>query len=161
MLKTPKRLRNQKGLATIEIIPIMIVIALLLNFALGFFGVIHTGILNSIAARNYTFETFRHRANLMYFHDVRGNGHYKRYNARLHGIVSEVGGGGRIRAFATERPIGFGMAPEDNSSVDVHEGGAGRGIESIQAGLRNSDIDSSPVWVKPQYGICLNAKCSQ
>ncbi|MBX2987980.1 MAG: hypothetical protein KF802_08780 [Bdellovibrionaceae bacterium] len=162
MLKKLRPFRDQKGLATIEMIPIMIVIAILLNFALGFFGVIHTGILNSIAARNYAFETFRHRTNLLYFHDVRGEGHYKTQNTRAHGIASENRSGGDTQSVATTRPIGFGMNPESSGGQDVHESGSNnRGIFSIVEGQRNQDISTSPVWLRPMYGICLNAKCSR
>lgn len=169
MLKqTPRRLRDRKGMATIEMIPIMIVIAILINFALGFFGVIHTGILNSIAARNYAFETFRNRTNLMYFHDVRqittSDQHFKKYNSRVHGIASENRGSDNA-AIVTLRKIGFGMSPDPGTKTDqsVHEpgGGGDRGVFGIEEGVRNEDVDSAPVWVRPAYGICLNAKCSQ
>ena len=160
MLKKRSRLSNNKGLATIEMIPIMIVIALLINFSLGFFGIIHTGILNSIAARNYAFETFRNRTNLLYFHDVRGGGNYKKYNSRVHGIASESRTANR--AIASMRSIGFGMNPEDEGSQETHEsGGVGKGIFGITEGQRNEDVKTSPVWIRPMYGICLNAKCSQ
>lgn len=167
MLKTPRHLRNEKGMATIEIIPILIVIAILINFALGFFGVIQTGILNSIAARNYAFETFRNRTNLMYFHDARpgdGGSSFKKYNSRVHGIASENRPtSGSVDSWATLRPIGFGMSPDSSSGADVHEPGGGdqRGIFGIQEGQRNDSILSAPVWLRPMYGICLNAKCSQ
>lgn len=163
MLKR-RHLRNQKGLATLEMIPVMIVIAILINFALGFFGVIQTGILNSIAARNYAFETFRHRTNLMYFHDVRGEGtphHYRRYNTRVHGIASEKRSDNR--SVATTRPIGFGMNPEGQGSAQDHNpmSESDNGIFSIKERVRNEDISIAPVWVRPMYGICLNAKCEQ
>ena len=151
---------NSKGFATIEMIPIMIIIAILLNFSIGFFGIVHTGILNSIAARNYTFETFRNRTNLLYFHDSRGVGHYRKYNSRAHGIASESRKSDR--AIATTRKIGFGMNPEDEGSQEIHEGTAtGGGIFGISQGQRNEDIATSPVWIRPMYGICLNTTCSR
>ena len=61
-----QHLQNEKGMAALEIIPIVIIVVLLLSFSFGFFGVIHTGILNSMAARNYAFETFNHRSDLRY-----------------------------------------------------------------------------------------------
>lgn len=164
MLKIPRRLRNNKGLATIEMIPVMIVIAILMNFALGFFGIIQTGILNQIAARNYAFETFRHRTNLLYFHDLRGSGDSKKYNARVHGIASESRGAAAKNAQATTRPIGFGMNPDTEGSAEDHDagnGGGNKGIFSIGEGVRNQDVKTAPVWIRPMYGICLNAKCSQ
>lgn len=163
MLKSRRPRLNNKGLATIEMIPIMIVIAILLNFSLGFFGVIHTGILNSIAARNYAFETFRNRTNLVYFHDARGAGDFKAQNTRAHGIASETRAQSDLRALATTRKIGFGMNPEDSGTAEDHEPGAsvGRGIFGIIEGQRNEDVKTAPVWIRPMYGICLNAKCAQ
>lgn len=167
MLKI-QRLRDQKGLATLEMIPVMIVIAILINFSVGFFGVIQTGILNNIAARNYAFETFRHRTNLIYFHDVRGEGpsdHYRRYNTRVHGIASEKRASAtNAQSVATTRPIGFSMNPEGQGSASDHnptgstESG---GILSIREKTRNEDVSIAPVWVRPMYGICLNARCEQ
>lgn len=164
MLKRRRRLRSNKGFATIEMIPVMIVIALLLNFALGFWGVIQTGLLNSIAARNYAYETFRNRTNLLYFHDVRASGEYKKFNSRVHGIASESRpGSSSNEAVVTLRNIGYGMSPKPDGDASVHEPGPGeaRGIFEIQHNVRNDSISSAPVWVRPMYGICFNAKCSQ
>lgn len=164
MLKTSRFLRNRKGLATLEMIPVMVVIALMLNFSLGFFGVIHTGILNSMAARNYTFETFRNRTNLVYFHDIRGTAgaNTQRHNTRVHSIISDLKGtstSSTVIAYATSRPIGFGQSPEDGSVDDHDSTSAGRGVSSVSEGQRNKDVSTAPVWVRPMYGICLNAKC--
>src|SRR5690606_25429703 len=96
MLK-PKALQNEKGMAILEIIPISIICVLLLSFSFGFFGVIHTGILNSIAARNYAFETFNHRTDLSYFRSNMKDfnstelklRYYVPWNFRTHSIASE------------------------------------------------------------------------
>ena len=160
---------NQRGFATFEMIPIIVVIAILINFSLGFFGIIQTGILNSIASRNYTYETFRNRTNLMYFHDARDPNssadNFRKHNTRVHGIASENRSGSDSRAaVVTLRPIGYHLSPSgERGDQSVHEPGPdeNRGIFSIQEGARNDSIDSTPVWVRPMYGICLNAKCAQ
>jgi hypothetical protein len=163
MLKKLKTKKNQKGFATIEMIPIMVVIALLLNFALGFYGIVQTGILNSVAARNYAFETFRNRTNLVYFHDTRADGNSKKFNSRVHGIASEFRASGSGDAQVTLRRIGFGLNPQNVNDSGSHEPGPGdsRGIFGIKQNVRNDSIESAPVWVRPMYGLCLNAKCSQ
>lgn len=167
-LLPPSRKRGDAGLATIEMIPIMVVIAILLNFALGFWGVIHTGILNNIASRNYAFETFRNRTNLLYFHDARepnvSTDHFKRYNTRVHGIASENrASSGSTDAVVTIRHIGFGQSPQTGSDQAIHNPGDAeeRGIFEVQDRVRNDSIDAAPVWVRPMYGLCLNAKCAQ
>lgn len=164
MLKS-KHLRNRKGLATLEMIPVMIVIAILLNFSLGFFGVIQTGILNSIAARNYAFETFRHRTNLVYFRDMIGSDeNYLELNTRVHAIASDRRPASSSVSVATTRPIGFSMNPDAQGSSQDHNplGAADNdGIFSIRERVRNEDISIAPVWIRPAYGICLNVRCEK
>src|SRR5580698_1982900 len=63
------RLRNQNGMAMIEAVPLIVIFVMLLSFSMGFFGVVHTAVLNSISARAYAFETFRDRTNLNYYRE--------------------------------------------------------------------------------------------
>lgn len=160
---------DQRGTSAIEIVPILAVFILLLNFGLGFFGVIHSGILNSIAARNYAFETFRNRTNLNYLRDLdqteegASTGYYNLAGIRYHTVIQE-GSGDRNAFRATRRPIKFteregasdplGTSAEHNSQVaQVQEG---RKVSDI-FGSDRSGVD--PVWIKSVYGICLNSKC--
>lgn len=161
MLKNKKSLlKNNKGSAIIEVIPIIIVIVLFLNFSIGFFGAIHTGILNSISARNYAFETFRHRSNLVYFRNV-GNAtvdqiDYKSIGLRVHGTKTEsdtstdwIASSRRIDAFdLSSRADATGDASEHNVKV--------RSLDETQ---RNQSVSVNPIWIKTQYGICLNSTC--
>lgn len=161
MLAIKKPLKNQKGMAIIELIPIMIIILLLFNFSLGFFGVIHTGILNSMAARNYAFETFRHRSNLTYMREgVKGGDivSYKNEGMRLHATVSENKKTDDLFV-ATPRPIDFlGNYGLSAGSAEIHN----NGIYNVVDGKRyTAGGGVAPVWVRPQYGICLNAKCGR
>lgn len=156
MLAIKKTLKNQKGMAIIELIPIMIIILLLFNFSLGFFGAIHTGILNSMAARNYAYETFRHRANLNYLRDSSGEVSYTKQGFRLHATTA---GGVTDRFVATGRPIDFLANSETAAgSKQLHNDQ----IYNIVDGKRyTAGGGVSPIWVRPQYGICLNAKCER
>lgn len=157
-------LKSQRGNAMIEIVPILAIFVLLVNFALGFFGIIHTGILNSIAARNYTFETFRNRSSLVYLRDKADSAvdfTYTKNAQRFHGIVAE--NKNTTDAFiATRRPARFSeiSAPEDFGD------GQHAKIKSIAEGKRASDVlgedrdqGVNPVWVRTLYGICLTAAC--
>lgn len=183
MLKTkgPGKSKNlkeskEKGNASIEMIPLLLLFAMLFNFTLGFFGIIHSGILNSIASRNYAFETFRNRTNLTYLRDIdSGRGleteirsRYTRHYYRFHGIISETNGGAQ-NWIATKRPIRFtDLNNEDNnlSNQAEHE----TLVRNIQSDQKVSDIFSgrqaeegrsgvNPVWIQTLYGICLNAQC--
>lgn len=168
-MKTKSILRNEKGLATVETIPLLVVFIILLAYSFGSFGVIHTSILNSIAARTYVFETMRGRSDVTYFRDNVHDGgapellHFARKGNRVHGIRQEIKpgdpGSGEDSFKVTERPlrVGFGGIPDDPSraTASIHN-------EKIFTDVKEqlqTQVGVSPVWVMTQYGMCLNAKC--
>lgn len=180
-----KLIRNNRGMAVIEMIPIMVIIVILLNFTLGFFGAIHTGILQSIAARNYAFESFRHQPNLLYLRKPSSDPKLKletddkSRGARIHSIT------GKIQTdptwVATSRDISFfkdleslniGKNPISDlaeKSGDTHvKSGSSKGILSEKndyvgnEAVSNGDVTSiTAIWVRPVYGICFNAICDK
>lgn len=151
-------LRNQRGTALIETIPLLVIFVMLTAFGLGIFGIVHTGVLHSIAARTYTFETFRNRANLYYFRED-GSGlevgkslNYTKKGWRFHAVQNESDQ--RNRFVATVRPVSFGRPLEAaDASQDVHNST----IFSLPG--RNDKVSVNPAWVMVGYGICLNAQC--
>lgn len=164
-----KSMRGQKGISTVELIPVLLLFALLFNFSLGFFGVIHSGILNSIAARNYAFETFRNRANLTYLRDVdvgQKDAFYTKMNFRFHGITSE--GHTDLDWYATQRPIKFtdlkngveNKAKKEDHGLVRQVADTGKASD-VFTGKTPEDgrNGTSPVWIRVLYGICLNSKC--
>lgn len=163
MLKKKSVLRNEKGMAIMEMIPILIIIVLLLNFSLGFFGVVHTGILNSIAARNYAFETFRHRSNLTYFMiDSEANAKifYKNDQQRMHTTMSDkTVGSGSQDTVATGRLLDFFAFGKRQADVTGSQQDHDTGVLEVQAGKRYQGNGVNPVMVKSAYGICLSATC--
>lgn len=160
-----KTIQNEKGLATLETIPLLLLFVILLAYSFGSFGIVHTGILNSIAARTYAFETFRNRSSLVYFRDAGGDGtaprmHFLAIENRIHGIMQEeITDDSGFKA--TERPvrIGFGGIPGDGSRNDpsIHNSKIFSDVEE----QRETQVGVSPVWVMTQYGICLNAECGK
>ena len=162
MLKKQRRssLNNEKGMAVFEMIPIIMVIMLLLNFSLGFFGAIHTGIVNSIAARNYTFETFRNRSNLNYFKNTSKaaiNTHYADLGMRLHGSTSEMANSSS-KWMASSRTIDF--VNFDNRAAEIMgaDQNTHKKVRETTDG-RNTNVGVNPIWIKTAYGICINAAC--
>ena len=159
--KRTSSIQNEKGMAALEMIPIILVIVLFVNFSIGFFGVIHTGILNSIASRNYAFETFRNRSNLVYFRNTDGAEliSFGKIQLRFHGTNSEkaAASGGEIPWAATARTIdfmNFNSRVETVGDAATHNGKT----RALQDG-RNTAIAVNPVWIKTRYGICLTAAC--
>ena len=163
MLKAVESLKNQRGNAMIEIVPVLAIFILLVNFSLGFFGLIHSGILGSIAARNYAFETFRNRADLHYLRDTSGTDidfTYSRAGLRYHAIRSETTR--TTEGFeASRRPIRFseirGVA--DESGLGEHNLKVKGITEGERASEKGIDEGVNPAWVRTAYGICLTATC--
>lgn len=164
-----QHLQNEKGMAALEIIPITIIVVLLLSFSFGFFGVIHTGILNSMAARNYAFETFNHRTDLRYFRSTQGarssateieKDYSYKDGFRIHAITSDRRPDGDITAMATSREIAFGWdigRPDEISDTGFHNAAV---LEIKDDGTRyTATAGVNPVWIQTSYGICLTRKC--
>lgn len=164
MLKSVRNpLKNERGNAMIEIVPILAIFILLVNFALGFFGLIHSGIMGSIAARNYAFETFRGRSNLAYLRDSTGSDvsfTYSRSQLRFHVVRSENSRSDSSFQ-ATRRPIRFseirGVAEETGATE--HNTKIKGIVEGQRASEKGIDEGVNPAWVRTAYGICLNANC--
>jgi hypothetical protein len=158
MISLKKRVKNEKGFAVMESVIILFIFLVLLKYSIGFFGVVHTGILHSIASRNYAFEIFRHRSNLWYFRqNSQSDMRYHQFANRLHGTNNEIAVSGQDKLqFATERRVAMftDNEPTGRSSNEHSQAGA-----QIKPGERNSSISLDPVWIKVQYGICLTAGC--
>jgi hypothetical protein len=161
--KSRSPLNNEKGMAVFEMIPIIIVVVLFVNFSLGFFGAIHTGILNSIASRNYTFETFRHRSNLVYFRNNdagNANSNFSEIGHRIHGTITD--NKPTQKWVATARLIDF-LNLQPKRAVESGIGApAAHNTASweVQDGVRyTKDQGVNPIWIKTMYGICLNSRC--
>lgn len=164
-------------MATIEVIPVLVIFLVLINFTLGFFGLIHSGILNSIAARNYSFETFRNRADLNYIRD-KGvptddmvKAHFNKVGFRYHGVIAE-GVGSATDFVATERTIRFTDlntgVENPNNDPNAHNRMVAQindndKVSKVFTGETADDSNSgvSPAWIKTMYGICLNSLCKK
>lgn len=169
-----KKRKSEKGMAILESIPALFMVIVIFNFALGFFGGIHSGILNSIASYNYTMETFRFRSNLMYFRPGSSKDNYKSSMNRVHGVVADgikTEDTKRARWPATSRPIALNMAlttiNQKYSADSIDHSYKNRlqqsNVWKAFAGYNPGSADESPVtpeiWIKTIYGICLNAEC--
>jgi hypothetical protein len=153
-------LNNQRGIALLESVPLMVIFVMLMSFGVGLFGVVHTAILHSIAARAYSFETFRQRTNLSYFRED-GSGlsagtamNFTKKGWRYQAVQHE--NDPRPLFVATVRPIALGnRAPAGDNTEQQNN----QGIYTIQDGARNTKYADNPVWIMVGYGICINATC--
>lgn len=162
--RTLKILRNERGNAMVETVPLLVIFVVLMSFGMGFFGIVHTAVLHSIAARTYSFETFRQRANLYYFRED-GSGlrpgdslNFTTKGWRYHAVQNEYDP--QSKFVATLRPIALGRGTDDSrrpATVDQTEQTHNTTLYGIQP--RNQSVQVNPVWVMVGYGICLNAPC--
>jgi hypothetical protein len=161
--------KNNKGMALIEALPVLFMVILIFNFSLGFFGAIHSGILNSIGSYNYTMETFRFRSNLVYFRPGGGVANYAKSMNRVHGVTADgykmedsrkgkwpvtirsvtVSGNGKLQ----------GSTEVDNHSLANKSTSVWRAISSYTANSEDDAPKTPEIWIKTVYGICLNAEC--
>lgn len=150
--------KKQKGMAVIESISLIIIFLTLFWYSIGFWGVIHTAVLHSIAARNYAFEIFRHRTHLWHFRTNNASSALKYHNTsvRLHGTNTDATPGANNQQYATERRVAmFNENEAVGRSSTEHMNARGE----IKDGERNTGISLDPVWIMVQYGICLTAQC--
>ena len=173
MLKLKKKslVMNEKGMAVLELIPTLFIYMLLINFGLGFFGAIHSGILHSIASRNYAFETMRHRANLIYHRSYAPDNNFSTRGYRYGGIIYDNASRGDEDFIAPARPIAFtsGFGGNDANGTDLSIRGPANEpnaqtlhnatVKGLNEATRNENISVSQIWIKSIYGICINAQC--
>ena len=154
-----KSLSNNSGMAAVEMIPMMVIVMFLIVFSLGFFGVVHTAILNSIGARNYAFETFRHRADLIYIREKNLDPVVEYYlqGSRTHATVDT--GPSQITEFpATGRRIDFLKPGDTIGNTENHHNNVITKAE-LNRRILPEAFGVNPVWIKVTYGICLNVAC--
>ena len=165
MINTGKRLNiqnNEAGAATIEAIPLLAVFIIIMSYGIGSWGVIDTSILNSIAARNYAFETFRNRTNLKYFRENKQAAagaveHTEFRGMRYHGVASENNLEDLTTSYPTTRKIALGNVGKPvDAGMNVHKNQV---HNNVRKGIRNTSIEVNPTWLMIGYGICLNAAC--
>lgn len=184
-----KNKKSEKGMAIIESLPVLFMLVLVFNFTLGFFGAIHSGILNSIASYNYSLETFRFRSNLVYFRPGGDTTNYAKSQNRVHGTVqdgSEDSGDNKIEDKkwpATMRGITFNYKSDsaDRNLASIQNGKNSKiGMLESSHDFKTSPLDgdiwsikaksvptagqaaqTARVWIKTVYGICLNAECKK
>lgn len=156
-----KILINKKGTAILEMIPVIIVLMVLLRYTYGFFGIIQSATLQSIAARNYSYETFRHRSRLGYLREgaIEARTEYKK-GVRLHGIRDESSNVTATPDWdVARRDISFPPRKVDKIGSDSY---VARSSEqyNIRVGRRYADGDGvNQVWLAIRYGMCVDFRC--
>lgn len=157
-MKKAKRqniLKDESGMALLETIPLLVIFVMLISFALGLFGYIHTGILHSISARTYAFETFRNRTNLNFFREnlsgLTTPLYYSKKGYRFHLITAP--NDSRLKFVASAFPIKIGDPLENKGSQTAHNN------QVFDMQPRNQNVEVSPAWLMIGYGMCVTYSC--
>ena len=143
---------EERGFAIVEAVTFLMVFIIFTLYVIDLFSAIHTGIVNSIAARTYLFETLQHRTDIGWFRQENSNGarkelHYTLEHERFHSVTDEDNGlDNTIRAPAR-------VLTQVNSD-DI--------ISKVQnSGLDSNKNQTTSIRIKSGYGICLDAQCPQ
>ncbi len=153
-----QKLTSQKGFASIEAILSITIFLIMLSFSLGFFGIVHSGIVNSIAARNYAFDTFNNRTYLTYHRDTLDTLISNQKNGfRLHLITTDEDDNPNSKFIVTKRQIAF--PPKKNTTSNADHRKMVEDAKNNNDKKNITDYKFDPVWIKAGYGICLNASC--
>ena len=177
-MKILKRKKNKKGIAVIEFLFCFFVFVFMLAVLYGAWGVIHSSILNSIAARTYAFSVIRNRSNIRYIRDNYSDsliGYFDR-ETRFFGVTTYQPGTspdwmapsasidfmpppGKDPTLPS-RGSGFvGMDVKGRSKERSQWNNGGLGELELPARQSTSNLRTTQVYLKQGYGICLSAAC--
>jgi hypothetical protein len=158
-----RKLHFQKGMATIEASLLMMVFTIMICYVLGTFGVVHTSILHSIAARAHAYQSLANRADVTYFaeDDERSKFSYRLWGFRAHGIIAEnqnrrSNQRGEWDVSGRRMAMGLPMGDEQNATnANFHL----RDLRKDPTAASSKNQLANPVWIKTVYGICINSQC--
>ena len=176
-MKILKRKKNKKGIAVIEFLFCFFVFVFMLAVLYGAWGVIHSSILNSIAARTYAFSVIRNRSNVRFIKDNSSAliGYFDR-ETRFFGVTTYQPGlnpdwiapsvsidfmPGKSDARENAGKSGFvGMDVKGRSKERSEWIGGNLGELQLPAKQSASNLRTTQVFLKQGYGICLSADCN-
>ena len=180
--KIRKLLKQQKGIALFEMLPLLVVFIALIGLTVGLWGAVHSGVLQSIAARHYAFEVINNRSHFEYHRDydrtTLGSSSlmYNRLNdapdldgyfhgkneMRFFGILGDKAPDAKD-PYVTHRGINFfeeiGRDYQQNPKGQI-----GTQEETLGASFHNNTSASglravNPLWIMVGYGMCLDCLC--
>lgn len=139
-------LNSRKGLAYVEMLPLLVLFVVLFGLSFGLWTSIHRATLKSIAARHYSFEVLNNRTHYIYHRDTTQAENSKDY----------YGKNGK-RFFANVH-----YQPRENPKLYYEEGKLSlfdKGVTQINPAPdpRNFSLDqTNPIRIKTGYGICID-----
>ena len=154
----------------IEILPLLVMFIVFFSLLLGFFGIVHSGTLSSIAGRHYAFEVINQRTHLEVHRDYRGlqpssDSEIYYPNLRAFAVVS-FQEGEDTQPIVSNRGLNFfydiDRKNEENPGkglLEPSKNSFSAPRRSDQPGHRSHVSPRNPVWIMTTYGICIKADC--
>ena len=176
---------DQRGVAVIEMIFLLLVFVVLFGLTLGFWGSIHTATLQSISARHYSFEIINNRTHFEYHRDWSietvptppGN----MFASKNFAVSKKYHGDLGMRTFyvtgirnqddpvnVTTRGLNFfkeinrptQMALPSKGTISAYDQGGPAATAGFHQDIFNQLHGSvNPLWLMTGYGICLELSC--
>lgn len=139
-------LTNQKGVAVVEMLPLLVVFVMLFGLAFGFWTTIHSGTLSSIGARHYAFEVINNRTHFVYHRSDGGSprdkDYFKKNGYRFFAVVKyQLGLNPDLKLLKRSINL-FDSNPQWSSSEFI-----------------NQPNQANPIGIKAAYGICIDFDC--
>jgi hypothetical protein len=151
--KKQKRLANEEGYAIFEAVTFLTAFLVFAVYVIDLFTAVHTGIVNSIAARTYAFESFQHRSNLSWLRqEDAGNNpsstlvNFSFEHARFHSVVEETPSQDDSNIISVGRTL-------TQASTDGNNNGA------TDQATNQKYKTTNVIKIKAGYGICLDSRC--
>ena len=141
-------LRSQKGIAYVEMLPLLVLFVMLFGLSFGLWTSIHRATLKSIAARHYSFEVLNNRSHYIYHRDTEeAKNHISYYSKNGSRFFANV-------LYQTRETPDLKNEPIELSLFN-------QGITKINSpSPANSSIldQANPIKIKTGYGICIDTK---
>ncbi len=142
--------KSESGFALLEAVAFLFIFIVLTVYTIDFFTAIHTGIVNSIAARTYLFETLQHRSDITLLRqgppERDKNPSYVNEHYRFHAVVDE-----EQNPDDTDSNPSAGRTLTQADSTLPHE------VNDLKFNSKKNKTAS--IYIKTGYGICIDAKC--
>ena len=139
-------IKNEKGLAYVELLPMLVIFVILFGLTFGLWTSIHKASLKSIAARHYSFEVLNNRTHYIYHRDI----------IPLNGKKSYYQKNG-MRFFANVEYQKDSTNPKlkaDQSNLSLFDSGVS---QIYPPNPKNSSFrQTNPIKIKTGYGICID-----
>ena len=147
-MKVKTFLNNQRGIAMVEMLPLLSIFVILFGLTFGLWTSIHSGILQAIAARHYAFEVINNRTHFIYHRDTKNPTGIKQYYEK---------NGKRFFAIVEQQNIADLKIIAEKKTLNLF----GKDSLRITGDPSSGQPQRNPIKLKTGYGICIDFECGE